>query len=666
MRAITILISTLAFCTSLFAQTNDSIITKGLDEIEITASIKPSTSQSSTPLQVVTADDIMKQGILSVGDAVKRFNGIVLKDYGGIGGLKTVSIRGMGAEYTTVSYDGVVVNNMQSGQVDIGRFSLDNVSMLSLSIGQSDDIFLPAKAFASAGVLNLQTKRPRFENKNFNIHSKVITGSFGHFEPMFDYTQKLSNKVIIGTNISWQRADGRYPFEQKDDNQMNHRKRTNSDTNILRTEVNLFTKLSSKDNLDIKLYYLDSERGLPGNVRLYNYDKNERLWNKNFFSQITYNKVFSNKWKLKSQAKYDYTFDKFKSVASIGGGSTKDLFDNYRQHEVLWTNTALYQITNVWSASIAQDLNYNSLRSKFSGFDSAKTEPNRYSSFSSLASQYKTDRFTITANLLNTYVHEKAANKKDNHTYKKLTPSLSASVKPFTHTNLRIRASYKHIYRIPTFMELYYVSTSKTLKPESSQQYNIGATWIGNINNTPIEYINLSIDAYYNDVKDKIIIEPTPFIPVTINKGKVEMKGLDAKASTLVRISDKISTEISGVYSYMHAYNASKKEQTHKGQLRYTPKHSGSATLTINNPWANLSYTVIASGTRYSTEENTKANKLESYTEHSVNIFKELTIKKYKVYANGSINNLLNKNYSIIAYYPMAGRSFKVSVGCKF
>lgn len=55
--------------------------------------------------------------------------------------MKTVSIRGMGAQHTAVSYDGVTMSNVQSGQIDISRFSLDNVSMITLSIGQSDDTF---------------------------------------------------------------------------------------------------------------------------------------------------------------------------------------------------------------------------------------------------------------------------------------------------------------------------------------------------------------------------------------------------------------------------------------------------------------------------------------------------------------------------------------------
>ncbi len=121
-------------CMHVQAQINDSLNAKKLAEIEISAQIKPSVSRSTTPLQVIDNTEILQRGIQTVSDAVRQFNGIVLKDYGGIGGLKTIAIRGMGTEHTAVSYDGIMVSNMQSGQVDIGRFSLDNISMISRNI----------------------------------------------------------------------------------------------------------------------------------------------------------------------------------------------------------------------------------------------------------------------------------------------------------------------------------------------------------------------------------------------------------------------------------------------------------------------------------------------------------------------------------------------------
>ena len=73
---------------------------------------------------------------------MRRLPGVNLRDYGGVSGLKTVSVRGLGSEHTAVIYDGVSLSDCQSGQIDLSRYSIDNVRSLSLYSGDNDDIFL--------------------------------------------------------------------------------------------------------------------------------------------------------------------------------------------------------------------------------------------------------------------------------------------------------------------------------------------------------------------------------------------------------------------------------------------------------------------------------------------------------------------------------------------
>ena len=62
----------------------------------VTASAKPSATVQSAPLQVMDKGDFSKLGIKELHEAVKTFSGVQIKDYGGIGGVKTVSVRSMG------------------------------------------------------------------------------------------------------------------------------------------------------------------------------------------------------------------------------------------------------------------------------------------------------------------------------------------------------------------------------------------------------------------------------------------------------------------------------------------------------------------------------------------------------------------------------------------
>ncbi len=651
-------------CVVVQAQNNDTIKTQNLSEVEISANTKPSIYRSTNVLQVITNDDLLEQGIQSVSDAVKRFNGVVLKDYGGIGGLKTVSIRGMGAEYTAVSYDGVLVSNIQSGQVDVGRFALDNVSMISLDIGQSDNIFQTARTFSSAGVLNLETVVPDFLNKNYAGYAKVTGGSFGLFNPVIDYKYKLSKTFALTANGSWQRADGSYPFTAKADKILTERKRENSDVDIYRTEVNLFSDFGKSGQLKTKIYYFDSERGLPGSV-VYGVDyAAERLWDKNFFAQVSYKKDFGQRIKLKTQAKYDYNYTRYEEVLKKHDGGK--LTNRYKEQEVYLSNAVLFQLNDKINLSVAEDLSYNNLDKEVDRFGNNLANPKRYNSHTALAFKYKTDRLTFTSSLLATYISEKVKNNSGNSTYKKLSPSIGLSYQPVESANLRVRASFKNVYRVPTFTELYYPSVEKKLKAESAKQFNLGLTWVGEYGGNSDNYINASIDGYYNKVDDKIIITPSMFLPTTSNVGNVDIKGINLRLAANSQINKEMGLNLVVTYNYMQAQDITNNSETYKNQLPYTPRHSGAVTLTFNNPWVNFSYTMVATSDRYSKLTNYTNDEVKGYADHSISLFRKLRLKDNELIIQGNILNLWNENYDVIAFYPMPRRSLKFSVSYQF
>ena len=657
----------LAICTSVKAQiVNDSIHAKKLAEVEISAQIKPSTLLSSSSLQVITSQTILDQGIQSVSDAVRRFNGVVLKDYGGIGGLKTISIRGMGAEHTAISYDGIMVSNMQSGQVDLGRFALDNISAISLNIGQSDDIFQTARAMASVGVLNLQTIIPQFTNRNYKGFVCIKTGSFGLFNPILDYNHKLNNTFTLSANSSWQRADGKYPFKMMNGKTAFEDKRRNSDVSIYRTEINLYSNFGKSGKLNTKLYYFDSERGLPNAVDFQNNYRVERLWNRNFFVQTVYNTSINKRFKFKSQVKYDYNYTRYRDVHDLYDKGEK--VDIYKQQEVYWSNTLLYMFDNNISISLAEDLSFNKLKDETPKFGGIIFRPERYSSLTALAAQYKTSRLTVNTTLLATYINEEVKGKKIENTYKKLSPAISFSFAPLSaYHQFRIRASYKDIFRIPTFTEAFYTRSLSIIKPESAKQINAGLVWIGNIPSESSNYISISVDGYYNKVKDKIIIQPSTFYPYTTNLGKVDITGVDIKVSTGIEISNSMGVDVSGSYSYTKALDITNNEEdSYKNQILYTPKNSGAVSAVFKNPWLNLSYSVLITGERYFWHQNIPKYKMDGYQEHSIGLNKQLKIKDFNLLLQTNIINLWNKHYEVIRRYPMPGRSFNISMSLKY
>ncbi|MBR5297939.1 MAG: TonB-dependent receptor [Parabacteroides sp.] len=646
---------------TLYAQVVDTTKVHQLSGVEVVKKIRPSVSRESTPLQIMDKTGIERLGLQDLSEVVKRFSGVTVQDYGGIGGLKTVSVRSLGSKHTAVNYDGVTVTDAQNGQVDISRFSLDNVDMVSLSIGQSDDIFQTARVFASAGVLNIKSIRPVFSSRPFRIKAQVKTGSFGFVNPYLRYEQQLGKRWALNGQLDWQRADGCYSYSLKNEQTEETGKRKNSDIQSLRTELNLFGDLGKGGELSLKGYYYDSERGLPGSVILYNDYRKERLWDKNYFFQGYYKKQLSSRFSLQTQAKYNYAWNRYVDFNnSYASGEQEDL---HTQREYYLSVGGLYTPIQNLSFSLNTDFFVNTLKNNLPNCPF----PTRYSSLSVVAAQYKNSRITATASLLNTFITENVKEGNRPADRKRLSPGVSLSWRILEEQNLRVRASYKDIFRVPTFNDMYYLRIGNTnLKPEKTTQYNLGVTWSGEV--SPLfSYLNVTVDGYYNRVKDKIIALPTLYVWKMMNFGEVSIGGIDANVSAEIFCNSSLSVLLQGNYTWQHAIDITDASaKNYKDQIPYTPRHAGSASVSLLNKWVNVSYLLTCAGDRYALPQNIEDNRIDAYVEQTISVNREFQLGDCRLRLQGEVLNIGNINYEIIKYYPMPGCSFRILVACSF
>ena len=628
-----------------------------LDGVTVTARRMPAKITSTTSVQVFGKEDLKNLGLQNMGDAVKRFAGTNVRDDGGIGGLKTVSVRNLGAAHTAVSYDGVAISNTQAGQIDIGRFSLDNVSTLSLAIGHDDNLLQSARLFASAGVLNIETEKPHFENgKRHHTQVQMRGGSFGYLTPAIRHWQALGERTKLSVEGNYLHAEGEYPFTLKNGTLVTEQKRINSDVESYQGEVNLFHTFKDESELSAKAYYYNSKRGLPGAVILYNSESDERLWDENFFAQAKYKKAFSPQWTLQAQGKYNYSWNKYEDtgVEYTGGKQT----DTNRQTEYYLSASALYKPTSAWSFSLSQDGFINRLHTN--GANSP--EPVRYTSLTALNARYQSGQLKASGSVVATYITEevKAGNTPEDR--RRLSPTLSLSWQPWEGEQLFVRALYKNTFRVPTFSDLYYLRVGNTsLKPEKATEYTVGLTWSG----TPFsftDFVSLTVDGYYNEVNDKIIAFPSTYVWKMQNYGTVHITGIDVTLATAIPLSQKTSMNLSGNYSWQQALDVTNQEaKNYRHQLPYTPEHNGNVSATLEMPWVNVGYTVTMVGKRYYLAQNIKANEIEGYHEHTATLWREFKFKKCGLRFQAEVINLTDAQYDVIKYYPMPGRSWRIT-----
>ena len=142
-------------------QRTDSVAEdRTLHSITVTDKARSKRISTTAPLHVLDSKDILRLGVTDIADALHRLPGITLRDYGGAGGMKTVAVRGFGAQHTGVSYDGIAMSDCQTGEIDVSRYSLENAENISLSIGDNEDIFIPARNASYAAMLSITTMAP--------------------------------------------------------------------------------------------------------------------------------------------------------------------------------------------------------------------------------------------------------------------------------------------------------------------------------------------------------------------------------------------------------------------------------------------------------------------------------------------------------------------------
>ena len=634
---------------SMTAQTVTNDSTQTIEEVVVKGFRVPGNVLASTPIQTLSHTDMERLGIHDMGDALKRFAGVQVKDYGGVGGMKTVNIRGLGAGHTGVTYDGVQVGDCQSGQVDLSRFTLDNVSLVSLQIGQEDNIYQSAKAYTSAGLINISTLQGVSDRKP-HLTTTLRTGSYGLFSPSLLYHQQLS-RLGIGAYTSYERADGVYWFTLKNGIKTIHERRNNSDIKTWRGELSMSYQLTDKQTLQWKAYGFTSNRGLPGAVIYDNTYSAERLKDKNVFTQMLYENRFSNRIKMKAAAKWNYAWSRYSDIPASGYKE-----DTYRQNETYLTATLWTNPLQGLNLSFAQDYAHNHLSMTLP----KGANPTRNSLWTALAANYQIGAFSVNASLLATNIYERVKQGNASNGFHRLSPAFSMQWRCLQ--DFRLRFGYKDIFRTPTLNELYYTGIgNRHLNPEKSRLWNLGATYSHTFNRTL--QLSLTADGYFGNVTDKIIAVPKMFYWQMMNAGKVRQLGLDVSANIEKRWGNDWTVSATGSYSLMKATDISDPTAVYyRNQIAYTPRHSGSASVLLHTPWLDFSYNVLVMGERYTLSYNIPDNRMKPFADHSITLSREFNINKQQLRVQFDVRNLGNKNYEVVRFYPMPGTNWRLSV----
>lgn len=612
---------------------------------------------STAPAQRVGANQLKTTGLITLQEALRTFSGVSVKDYGGLGGLKTVSIRSFGSQHTGIVYDGQVISNAQNGQVDIGRFNLDNVGSITLEVSGSSDIYRPARLAGSVGVLTVESARPVFDSTGTQASAALRYGSFNTWNPNLSINQCLGRGWSASVWGNYLYSRGNYPFLLHNGNLTSRETRLHSDVSSFNGEASVYGDMGRYGILALKASYYDSERGLPGSVVLYTVNPHQRLWDKDFRVSALYDVALRDRWKLKASAQYNSAWNRFVDYDPI---HPQPQDDRYLQQEAGMNAVALFSPWDGVEFSAAQDLVFNALDSNIP----ACPYPVRLTSYTALSGKYARGAVEAVITLLGTGFAEWVKTGEAAPGRFHLSPSASLSYSLPVNTDIRVRASFKDSFRLPTFNDLYYARIgNRALRPERAYQTNLGITWAQAFGD---HYIAATADGYWNAVRDRIVAVPSMFIWSMRNVGRVLMLGSDLSLQYRGRFASWLSVNALANYSYQYAVDITDPSaKNYRHQIAYTPRHCGSGSLTVETPWVNLGYTLQAVGERYTLSQNTTAYRAAPYADHGLSLNHTFEFGKrhvWKLHASAEALNFAGVNYEVIKYYPMPGRQYRLTI----
>lgn len=577
-------------------------------------SIQPVTVVSDRGVVVSKTDSVRFSSSIDIASALLQIPDLVVSDGGGMAGLKTVNLRGLGAAHTAIYVDGVRIGNMQSGQTDLGMIDISGLGSAVVDYAQNSLSFTTAKPVFGS--------RPVAGSVNFR------GGSFSTFEPAARLDFKLSDRLCMS-------ASGSGIFSKGDFRLPDGSSRENNDIRQARASLDFWGLLSGGD-WHAKAYFNGAERGAPGTL---DWPSTDRQKDRNVFAQCLLRKQFTPVYLMNLSGKVSY--DDLFYYSSWGD-------DRYRQTELQLNSSHKFRVARWISLSLAADLQWDYLGS--TQYDAART-----TIVSAAAAAFRTRRFA--ANVALEYF---GAFDRDAESRNCLSPS--ADIRVALCSSLDFVALARRSYRVPTFNELYYAGFGNPLlKPEDAFLADLGLEWKRSLSSGWSFFAKL--DGFYQYLQNKIISAPTedPNIWQPYNIGVVRSLGLDAQAG-FAYSAGKWRSDLKLSYALQDATDRTPESASYGSQIPFIARN----TLSVNG---DLSY----AGWSLNAVWNLRGGRTDSYG--ALADWNTLDLSAGKEFRLGRglslalklmARNLTDCRYELSTGYPMPGRSLTAGVDFRF
>ncbi|MEW5799486.1 MAG: TonB-dependent receptor [Bacteroidota bacterium] len=652
------------FFTIVAAEENaDSSKSFRLDEVMVT-STRFVQDQKTSPLQYSVIDKHMMQSFNanSLADILKSVEGVMMKQYAGNSGIKTISQRGMGSEHTVVLLNGMRISVAQNSLLDFGLFDIESFDAVEVVSGGSSSLY---GADAVAGAVNIIT---RTSNDPSTIELKYGIGSFGQRKYVFSGGMHGGHS---GFRIGFVNEAGRedYPFTMSFGPSSISSNRQNAD--FTSNSVYALADGFISDHLSYTLYssWFGSEKGVPGVFVSSSNGSEARQKDEDAIVTGGFTYAITDSITFNAQLLTRYFYERYLDPLLVVGNIPEDnYFVNFdtrlNSSFILRGENGLWNIGGEFAriAGRGNSLLHHIERNVASGFATYE----RNISVGGMGIEKIVFLPSVRIDAITKFpaiVSPSAA--------------LSLVFSSFDLSSLMnivavIRASVSRNYAAPTFNQLYYNGGGGIGNPDVQPERGVVNDIGGSVYFDLLGTHEVRASYFRIHLNDRVVWVAAGANNVTPkNIRETESKGVE------VRYRGSLLENLLRMQVGYTSMSAQKIAEDFPGDpnvgtyLVYVPSEIFTSSVTLTVPIQSLSISSVAAfgeiqriGFRYVTEDNSRF--LPSVTLLNMNVKVEMEYSGIDSFCKFEINNLTNQQYQILASYPMPGRSFRFSAGVRF
>lgn len=586
-----------------------------------------------------------------LGILLKRTTGATVADYGGIGSLKSMSMRGMGSSHTGLVINGLEVCMSQQAQIDFGSISVSNIDQTRVLLQPTGSIQLPVSSQMRGSTVSIETFEHSFGESPIQVRGATTIGSFGRKE-IYSGVKTTRNNTYLSFSGNLKSYAGGFSYTLPYSSETLVRQNnalTSYDLAMGAGKKWRFRNTHHRIRAFGKRTHL--ERELPGAVILYGSSSNEELNTQQDQIGVDYT-MLSKLLQARTYASMEKQQLRYYDPDYL---NNQGFIDNKYENRSFQSGFNLKLMLGKFHLAFGNDLKSQLLESSRD-----LGTPNRLNNVAMISSGYDLKYLQVSGGLYHHFVKDENRLLGHTNNYQRWNPQVSIQTSDHLMKRIQLSLWYKHSSRAPSFNELYYAQIGNTnLIPEEAQQFNLGYRWFFNKNRYEF---SLTGNTFFNKIKNKIVALPTQnmFIWSIQNVGKVYSMGSEIKLHFKYQINTDLSINSSAGVTYQSVTDRTDAEApTYEDQIANTPKWTQNSDLQVNWKQFKLSISSIYMGERYALNQNIKSNLLDDYLVLNANISYHFTMaKKHALGIQAGIKNIAHKQYYHINYFVMPGRHY--------